>query len=326
MFSHIQYTDDFPISIINCFTHIFEYISNTSKFYDHFFWIGIALCQLQNPKIFASAVQLIHVVIQVLFRNDAFKGIGISGYFLHARKGKLETMLNKIDELAGLSFKYNFSFAFAGHLLKGLRTSATKPVTTRLLTEIIDSHSEANPSSILGYLAALMPLSGDDVNSNLRQIVVQSSGEAGSQSLFNSSLVPDKTHGALLFKFLATVLNNSETGSYDQLFVYRSFEEGVNFMPSIFPITFDVLTKKMELVLKSAQSLDIMTSVLSIMDSIYIHKLDSTNSVSDDILKKYLAKVGFSGLAECDHFLAQSSPNVACNVLSCMLELVLLDP
>ena len=142
----------------------------SSKYYDHFFWICMSLCQLHNPKIFAPSVQLLHSVIQVLFRNDAFKGVGMSAYFLNSRKGKLEPMLNKIDEVSGLSFKHNFSFAVAGHLLKGLRNSATKAATTRLLTDIIDSNCESNPSLILGYLAALMPLSGDDVTSNLRQM------------------------------------------------------------------------------------------------------------------------------------------------------------
>merc|ERR1711879_399726 len=200
-----------------------------------------------------------------------------------------EPMLNKIDEVSGLSFKQNFSFAVAGHLLKGLRTSATKAATTRLLTDLIDSHCEQNPSLILGYLAALMPLSSDDVSSNLRQIVIQSSGEAGSQSLFNSTLVPDKTIGALLFTFLATVLKSSEIG-HEQLFVYRSFEEGVN-----------------------------------IMDSIYQHRLDSTNAVPDATLKKYLTSVGFSGLAESDHF-QPSQTAVVTPIVITVLETALLDP
>lgn len=88
------------------------------------------------------------------------------------RLGKLEPLLNKMDKLSGLNFNYNFSFALAGHLLKGLRNSATKAATTRLLTDIIDSHCESNPAQILGYLAALMPISGEDINSNLRQMFV----------------------------------------------------------------------------------------------------------------------------------------------------------
>jgi len=317
-------SDDYPISIINCLSHLFEYVSPSSKFYDMFFWICMSLCQLHNPKIFVPSVQLLHAVVQVLFRNDCFKGVGMSSYFLNSRKGKLEPMLNKIDEVSGLSFKQNFSFAVAGHLLKGLRTSATKAATTRLLTDLIDSHCEQNPSLILGYLAALMPLSSDDVSSNLRQIVIQSSGEAGSQSLFNSTLVPDKTIGALLFTFLATVLKSSEIG-HEQLFVYRSFEEGVNFMPEIFPITFEVLTKKMEGVLNSAQNMDIMAAVLNIMDSIYQHKLDSTNAVPDATLKKYLTSVGFSGLAESDHF-QPSQTAVVTPIVITVLETALLDP
>merc|ERR1712137_496880 len=306
-----NYTDDYPIAIINCLSHIFEHIDPSSKFYNSFFWICMALCQLHNPKLFGPSVQLLHSVIQVMFRNDCFKGIGLSGYFLNARKGKLEPMLNKIDEVSGLNFKHNFSFAMAGHLLKGLRTSGTKAATSRLLTDLIDSNCESNPAAALGYLAALMPLSGDEVSTNLRQIVVQSSGEAGSQSLFNSTLVPDKSSGALLFTLLATILRNSEIAQ-EQLFIYRAFEEGVNFMPNLFPLTFEVLTKKMEQVLVSAQDRAIMSSVLSIMNSIYQNNLDSKNGTSPAALRKqYLADKGFGGIYECDHFQATQSSLVA---------------
>ena len=96
-------------------------------------------------------------------------------------------------------------------------------------------------------------------------------------------------------------------------------------MPKIFPITFEVLTKKMEQVLSSAQNMDIMSSVLSIMDSIYQHKLDSTNAVPDSTLKKYLTSVGFSGLSESDNFHASQNPVVTPIVIS-VLETALLDP
>jgi len=307
-----QAVEDFVISIINCLSHLFEHLNPQSKFYSSFFWICTSLCQIHNPKIFGPSVLLLNSVVQVMFRNDCFKGVGISTYFLNARKqGKLSSLLTKMDKISGFDFHHNFSFALAGHLLKGLRTSATKAATTRLLTDLIDCNCESNPASVLGYLAALMPLSGEEISANLRQIVVQSSGEAGSQSLFNSILVPDENHAALLFTFLAVLLRNSEIAQ-EQLFIYRAFEEGVNFMPNLFPLTFEVLTKKMEQVLVSAQDRAIMSSVLSIMNSIYQNNLDSKNGTSPAALRKqYLADKGFGGIYECDHFQATQSSLVA---------------
>ena len=132
----------------------------------------MSLCQLHDPKLFGPSIHLLHSVIQILHRNELFKDIGISGYCIETRNGKLEPMLNKIDELSGLSFENNFSFAFVGHLLKGIRTSTTKTQSMRLLTDMMDLHGESNLSKILGFLAALFPLSGDDVASNLRQMYV----------------------------------------------------------------------------------------------------------------------------------------------------------
>lgn len=133
--------------------------------------------------------------------------------------------------------------------------------------------------------------------------------------------MPDNVHCALLLSLLATILSSSEVG-HEQLFIYRSFEEGVNFMPQVFPITFEVLTKKMEQVLSSAQNLEIMTAVLSIMDSIYQQKLDSTNAVPDDVLKKYLSSVGFQGLPEVDHF-QSSFRTSSLSLVSAVIETVL---
>merc|ERR1712007_19208 len=99
----------------------------------------MSLCQLHNSKIFGHCVNFLQTIIQILYKNECFKGIGFSNYCLNTRKGKLEPMLNKIDSLTGLSFRSNFSFALSGHLLKGLKTSGTKAATSRLLTDILDS-------------------------------------------------------------------------------------------------------------------------------------------------------------------------------------------
>ena len=57
------------------------------------------------------------------------------------------------------------------------------------------------------------------------------------QLLFNHNVTPDKTHAALLFTFLVTILKSTDL-EHEQLFIYRSFEEGILFMPEAFPVTY----------------------------------------------------------------------------------------
>ena len=87
---------------------------------------------------------------------------------MNARQGPLEPMLQKLDQLTGLNFEHSFSFAVAGHLLKGMRNPSTKTATVRLLSTFVDVCKENSPSNLLGYLAALLPHKGDDV-ADLRQ-------------------------------------------------------------------------------------------------------------------------------------------------------------
>ena len=59
-------------------------------------------------------------------------------------------------------------------------------------------------------------------------------------SIFHPQLIADKYHGALFFAMYATILKNSDS-EHEQLYIYRSFEEGIQFMPESFPVTYDVL-------------------------------------------------------------------------------------
>jgi hypothetical protein len=78
--------------------------------------------------------------------------------------------MDKLDQLTGISFKTNFSFGVAGHLLKGLKTVSTKAATTRLVEVLVEHSREHNPANQLGFLAALLPLSGDNISNNIRQM------------------------------------------------------------------------------------------------------------------------------------------------------------
>ena len=59
-------------------------------------------------------------------------------------------------------------------------------------------------------------------------------------SIFHPQLIADKYDGALFFAMYATILKNSDS-EHEQLYIYRSFEEGIQFMPESFPVTYDVL-------------------------------------------------------------------------------------
>ena len=123
-------------SIIICLANLFEHLPPHSKFFRRFIWIVLSLIQIHDVKIFLPSVNLFEAVLRALDENEELRGYGLSAYCMEAREGSLAPLLAKLDQVSGCSFKQQFSFAVAGHLLKGFRNANTKTPTTRLLGDI----------------------------------------------------------------------------------------------------------------------------------------------------------------------------------------------
>jgi len=177
---------------------------------------------------------------------------------MSSREEGLEAALAKGDAVTGISFKTSFSFAVTAHLLKGLRTPATKTATARVLSMFVDiSAKKAVGSNILGYLAALLPVKGEEMElDHIRQILLPAGGaDAGSlhQYLFTEQMLPDTMNAALLFTLLVTILKSSDS-EHEQLFIYESLKEGIVTMPEAFPVVYDILIPKMVLLIQNKQN------------------------------------------------------------------------
>jgi len=251
-----------------------------------------------------------------MFDRGFFKGQGLAGFCLEVRKGGVKGALDKLDQLNGFNFTGNFSFALAGHLLKGMKNANTKAATSKLLSTLISYSRESNHANLLGYLCALLPNISDDL-AYLRQ-VIPSETEDRNLSIFHGQLIPDKYNGALFFAMFATILKNSDS-EHEQIYIYRSFEEGIQFMPESFPVTYDVLIPKMEQILISSQNDTIITHVLSIMNSMSYYSLES-GSVVNFLNKQVLQQLGFTGIADSDLFQSKNKTNsvqAVSSVLDC---------
>jgi len=290
---------DLPVSIILCLTRLFEHLPETSRYFTRMFWIAVTLLQINDVRVFSAALGLVEVILKTL-DDHGLLNEGVETYLMRTRAGDLEPTLTKLDQISGISFDTSFSFALSGHLLKGLRHSATKAATTRLLTTLVDLGAVRSVGpSMLGYLAALLPVRGDD--SGLRQILAIGD-EGAHQWLFNENMVTDKRHAALLFSFLVTILKNSEF-EHEQLFIYETLRAGVQASPEAFPVVYEVLIRKMSVVILSSQNKDIIENVLAIMKSMFSYAIPSAERLD----KYYLTKIGFQGLTEADSFLEKVS-------------------
>eukprot|EP01087_Luapelamoeba_hula_P001442 TRINITY_DN1115_c0_g1_i1.p1 TRINITY_DN1115_c0_g1~~TRINITY_DN1115_c0_g1_i1.p1 ORF type:complete len:2561 (-),score=353.59 TRINITY_DN1115_c0_g1_i1:117-7799(-) len=303
LFSTGQKLDaDLPLSLIICITRLFEHVSSRSKFFKPMFWLAITLLEIDEPSLFSVAISLMEVVLKTLDSYDCFAD-GIVAYCMTAREEcSLEEVLSRADQLTGISFKTSFSFAIAAHLLKGLRRPATKTATARVLSTFVDiAAKKAIGSSMLGYIATLLPVKGDEMD-NLRQLLLPA-GEASSlhQYLFTEQMLPDTLNAALLFTLLVTILKSSDS-EHEQQFIYEALKEGVLIMPEAFPVIYDVLIPKMSYVIQNSQNPQIIEACLSIMKSMFSPNMEVMTS-KKRMNKDYLAsKAAFQGLLDADTF------------------------
>lgn len=318
---------DLPMALIICLTRLFEHLPPTSRYFRPMFWVALTLLQIDEPKIFAVAIGLLEVVLRRLDR-DSTQCIndGLVQYCMQAREeGGLETALAKADQMMGVSFKTSFSFAVTAHLLKGLRAPATKTSTARVLSMFVDiCAKKAVGSNLLGYLAALLPIQGEEMEvDHIRQILLPAGPDSGNlhHYLIREEMLPDNVNAALLFTLLVTILKSSDS-EHEQLFIYESLREGIVHMPDAFPVVYDILVPKMALVMQNSQNQQIIDACLAIMQSMF--KPDMQNS-KKRLNKDYVhAKLGFQGLIDSDTF---SKPaiktdmltKVACQVLETII-------
>ena len=129
----------------------------------------MSLSQIQDKKLFLACISFLDQIVRAMSDQGCYRGKGLAACCMQNRKGPYEGMLNKLDQLSGISFKYDFSFAVAGHLLKGLKTVLTKSASTRLLNTFVEYSGESNPANVTGYFGAILPHCGDNLSEACRQ-------------------------------------------------------------------------------------------------------------------------------------------------------------
>eukprot|EP01090_Pellita_catalonica_P017046 TRINITY_DN5062_c0_g4_i1.p1 TRINITY_DN5062_c0_g4~~TRINITY_DN5062_c0_g4_i1.p1 ORF type:complete len:2520 (+),score=346.34 TRINITY_DN5062_c0_g4_i1:70-7629(+) len=294
-------THDLPLSYVICITKLFEHVPKESEFFKPMFWIAMLLLQVDESSLFAASLNLMSTVLQTLDFYGCFDN-GVVSYCMSAREqGGLDSFLTQADEVTGLNFRTSFSFAVTGHLLKGLRTPETKTATARVLSSLIDiSAKNSIDSNLLGYLAALLPVTGE-ANEHIKELLLSTTeGTSLHQYLFTEQMLPDTMSAVLLFTLLVTLLKSSDV-ELEQLFIYQSLCEGVLTMPEAFPVVYAELIPKMKWAIQNSQNQEIINACLSIMKSIFSDAMTDSNQKKLD--KNYLKdNIRFQGLIHAGSF------------------------
>ena len=291
-YSFSEESDDVPTAVLMCLGRMYGHLPSTSAYFKPMFWVAMTLLQINSSNLLLPALTLLDTILKTLEDRGCFQELGVSNYLLSVRS-TLDPELTKIDSVTGISFKSNFSFATSAHLLQGFRNAQTKTTTVRVLSTLVDltAKSTVGPE-MLGFLAALLPIKGDEMS--IQQLLLPAADDPSPYLLlFTQQMIPDSTHGALLLAFLTTMLQTCDS-VFEQLFIYECLREGVKMVPEALPVVHDTLVMRLGHALQTSQNKEVLRVVLKIMESM----LTWGSSNTEQLEGNFLSKIGFQGLGE----------------------------
>ncbi|KAI0230569.1 Ras GTPase activating protein ira2 [Massospora cicadina] len=295
------------VSIVLCLSNIIENLPEDSRFLQPMFWLGIAIVQIGHMPLVASAVNLLEVVIRRMNEYAMFR-LHPPGPVLLAAREPFRLVACKLDQGSGVSFTTNFSFAFAGVMLRGLKQSGTKAATLAVFKSMLSFSSscpasDRSDSQVLGYLAPQLPLAAK--NGDLRELlgsvgiavaVDPSEPNVAYHKIFGRLSIPDQTTAALLVAMAAGLLQHTEFEA-EYLFLYGFLAGAGQSCPEVFTLLQARLVPKMNQVLNSNQTAAIIEAVQSILYTVISNPYYKEHQDKD--ILSVLEPLGFQGLLDC---------------------------
>ncbi|PKC12463.1 hypothetical protein RhiirA5_496913 [Rhizophagus irregularis] len=319
------------ISIVMCLTNIVENLPADCRYLQSLFWLAMALVQISHIPVFPSAINLLNVVLKALDVNGFFAVEDIATVLLRARV-PLEPIAINMDSEAGINYEH-FSFAVSATLLKGLKNPVTKTGTKDVLNAFLDIASKGitrdQPhnlidSSMLGYLAALLPVSAK--NADMKELlwvcgIVDSevdNSELGTTyyKIFEKGDIPDNQTALLLISLMVAMLQTAEHEP-ERLFLYGFLAEAASALPEVFALVYDSLLPKMTQIINNSETIPILDSVQSILYTVISSDLSSGRGVVRpnqlNQMPSYLEEIGFTNLMDCGSFLTVTKEKMKTN-------------
>ncbi|KAM3956254.1 LOW QUALITY PROTEIN: neurofibromin 1 [Aphomia sociella] len=153
-------------ALIMCLTRLQPLLHPESPIHRALFWVALSVLQLDEPTLYAAGLALMEQNLHTLESQGQFDHKTMEQVMMETRE-PLEWHFKQLDHAVGLSFRSNFHFALAGHLLKGYRhpQPATVSRTCRVLVALLGVAARADRDKFrltrdtVAYLTALVCVS-----------------------------------------------------------------------------------------------------------------------------------------------------------------------
>ncbi|KAJ3124569.1 Ras GTPase activating protein ira2 [Physocladia obscura] len=160
------------VSITTCIIDVIHGLPKTPQTLNllkSFFWVAMGLIQISDVHIFAAGASLVKSIIEILDDHGEFKEQGFAETLTSARGVFLKLAMD-LDDMTGIWFSADFSFAFTANVLKGLKSERTRGLTVSLLKLALDVSGRNPPEGFptdgyeyvadhcAGFIVPLLPI------------------------------------------------------------------------------------------------------------------------------------------------------------------------
>ncbi|KAI9277397.1 hypothetical protein BY458DRAFT_433218 [Sporodiniella umbellata] len=252
------------MSIMLCLKHMVTSMTHDSVYWLELFWVAVALVELNLPSIFATALELLEAVFFALDRHGIFGSEGAVDVLIEART-PFEQIAQVLDRACGVRFDQHFSFAIVGVVMKGMRYRDIKTTLYHCLVTFLEIEHRQN-QSVLGYVAALLPMATDDIPRLLKLagISIRIEGEKKYEGIFDKLEIADNTAALFVVSLLVTMIHVADSES-ERLFIYGVLSEAAVSIPDVFAIVYDSLLPRMNQIVGNSQTKALIECVKSIL-------------------------------------------------------------
>lgn len=225
------------VSMLRCIYKVIPALPANSRYLPQLFWLAVALLESSHMAVYVEAIQLLRATLDSMYEQGGFKQKGVATTLLDNRI-PLEEIACQLDQILGLSFDSNFSFALAAIIFKGVRHQQLKEYADAALRTLLKVtvqscvdhlHEDDLPGSsicheVLGYFIALLPLSTTSVT--FRQLLEETAahGSWSSEEVipaeedddtismvpFQLLGIPDSTNALYVTSFITAILATAQ--------------------------------------------------------------------------------------------------------------------
>ncbi|WVF65508.1 hypothetical protein IAT40_000236 [Kwoniella sp. CBS 6097] len=272
------------ISMLRCLSRIIPGLLPESRYAASLFWLAVGVLQLGYIPLFAPALELMITALRSVSTattTSILRGKELSDYVMDARR-MIVDQAKKLDQVSGVAFDTDMTFALVAIIFKGIRHPTTKNLTIEVLTELLklssdtaSTNGEDEPLIAAGSVAYFVALlsttagSGEEAKKVFTAAGLGSDGDTvdlASISIFDLLVIPDNSTALLLISLIVALLNGSNGSDTDRVILYRLLADASIEMPEVLAMAYDLLIPRIISTLTTTSNLSILRSTTVILE------------------------------------------------------------